>query len=138
MRATDAQPRLETEQANAMWNSVVAQVPTVFGKLLWAASFRVLGSDRYRHPALEQIFSPEVTSRVLAASHRHYFESWLLLGLQKQHDDFTEYIEALPFVGRPRAFLDGLVHRLMPPSTIEPQRLLFDTDLAVVLELLDN
>ncbi|MEX2303873.1 MAG: hypothetical protein WD733_23210 [Bryobacterales bacterium] len=127
----------EADNAASAWLSVLAQVPTVFGKLLWVASFRSAGSNRYWHPALGYMFSPEVTSRVLEESHRQHFDIWLNMGLQKQYDDFAEYIGILRFIEHPKDFLQNVGPKLIPPSAIEPQQLPFDTDLAVVLELLD-
>jgi hypothetical protein len=137
MTAIDAPRQRQIEQTASMWQSVVAQVPTLFGKLLWVASFRVLDSNRYRHPALEQMFAPEVTNRVLEECHRQCFQAWLALGIEKQHQDFVEYIEPLGFFGDPKDFLEDAGRRLIPATAIKPQRLLFETDLAVVLELLD-
>lgn len=127
----------EADNAASVWLSVLAQVPTVFGKLLWVASFRSANSNRYWHPALAYMFSPEVASRVLEESHRKHFDIWLNMGLQKQYDDFAEYIDTLRFIEHPKDFLQNVGPKLIPPSAIAPQQALFDTDLAVVLELLD-
>jgi hypothetical protein len=137
MSAAGACSHRDVDNATSVWLSVLAQVPTIFGKLLWVASFRSTDSNQYRHPALGYMFSPEVASRVLEESHRRHFEIWLNMGLQKQYDDFSEYVETLRFIEHPKDFLQNVGPKLIPPSTIAPQQLLFDTDLAVVLELLD-
>jgi hypothetical protein len=49
----------------------------------------------------------------------------------------VEYIEPLGFFGDAKDFLEDAGQRLIPATAIKPQRLLFETDLAVVLELLD-
>lgn len=137
MNTSEAPPRRGIDGAAAVWEAVMTQVPTAFGKLLWVASFRVPGTSRYWHPALDQMFSPFVASQVLQESHQRHFQTWLEMGLQEQHDDFVQYANTLRFVVYPKDFLKNVGDKLMPPSAAEPQRLLFDTDLAVVLELLD-
>lgn len=137
MTTMDAPRQWQIDRATSMWDSILAQVPTLFGKLLWVASFRVPGSNLYRHPALEQSIAPEIASRILEQSHRRYFQQWLTMGIQKQHDDFLEYLEPIGSAGDARHFIEDSGNRLVPASAIKPQRLLFETDMAVVLELLD-
>lgn len=124
------------QEAASLCQRILSKVPTVIGKLIWASSCRLPGSNQYGHPALDQMFSPEIAGQVLEESHRHCFEQWLGMGLQERHDDFVKYLDTLPLAGRPREFLRDLGGRLLPPSAARPEQCRFDTDLAVVLALL--
>lgn len=65
MSAVETLFQQEINQAGNLWDAIVSRVPTVFGKLMRASSCRIPGSNRYRHPVLEQAFSPEIAERVL-------------------------------------------------------------------------
>jgi hypothetical protein len=78
-----------------MWDRMLGHVPTLLGKLVSVASFRVGVSGEYRHPTLDRILSPEVCSRVLRESHEHLFAEWVGLFIEEQGEDLLRYLESL-------------------------------------------
>jgi hypothetical protein len=118
--------------AAAMWDRIIGNVPTLLGKLVSAASFRVGASPEYRHPNLDRVLSPEISSRVLRESHEHLFAEWVGLFLDEQSEDLQRYLTSLP-----RESAAELLHRasesLVPASANPVARRAFLNDLEQIL-----
>jgi len=116
-------------------DTFLAEIPTAFGKLVWVASLQVEGTAEYTLPVLRHSIPPATVSSALRALHQHVFVVWLTLGLEEKVKDFVEYSEAI----RSRLFRSSLslqnAECLVPPDAVKAERALFETDLAVVLEL---
>jgi hypothetical protein len=137
-RAEDNEDQGGTGEATDVLNEAIAVVPTVFGKLVWVSSLRVAGPDGQRYPDLERLTSPDIAASLLLDLHQCLFESWLALSLPQKSKDFTEYLEALRSSDNPQGLLFEVAETLIPPGAKPPERLLFETDFAVVLELVEN
>ena len=118
--------------AMMMLKGVLASIPTMFGKLVWISSFRVVGPATYHCPHLEEIVSTATARTVLRDLHERLFSSWIALTLQEQSRELTAYIHGLRFSADPRQTLPQTAKNLIPPSAKHSQRYLFETNIAVV------
>jgi hypothetical protein len=115
----------------ALWRSMLAHVPTVFGRLLFMASLRDQGTGRYSHPTFSAALGAEEADRMLRQSHYQVFSQWLAFSLAEQKEDLDE------FLGEPAAPERLSAYRnLAPARAHEVERQLYLTDLETLLELL--
>jgi hypothetical protein len=134
----DEQEQSQIELATTLLTSALAGVPSTLGKLAWISSFRVPGSDQYAHPTFAGVVPHEVAVRASRSVHKCLFADWLSKNLEEQHKDRAEYLESLPDAGEQKARLRRNWERLVPHSARKPDRLLFETDLSVVMELTEE
>jgi hypothetical protein len=131
------QQQREIGMAMALLRNALAGVPTTLGKLAWISAFRVPGSDQYSHPTLDGVVPHDVAVRASHSVHSCLFADWLSMGLEEQHKDLAEYL-AVRKAGDPRPYLKNDWERLIPPSAGGADRLLFETDLSIVLGLAED
>jgi len=114
-----------------VWRKILAQIPTLFGRLVFLASLRDPATGRYRHEALNAFLGEEDSDRALSRSHHQLFSEWLAYSLAEQKSDLDEYLN---MTGGPRyvRHYDGLI----PPAARDVERQLYLTDLETLLDLL--
>lgn len=126
-------------RAQETWSRTLDQIPTRFGRLVYLAGLRNPNSGAYRHHGMEQAFGAERSGKVIRESHEAIFSEWLSLDLRGQHEDLAGYLNE---VGEERARVLETWGSLEPYLSLPPaaaggaQRLLYETDLEVILELL--
>ncbi len=131
--ATYAQTfRGERLAAAAMWDRMLAHVPTQLGKLVSVASFRDGSTGEYGHPTLDRVLSAAVARRVLRESHEHLFAEWVGLFPDEQAADVKRYLAALPQKNA-RTLLRRALENLIPGSASLVARRAFLSDLQAVL-----
>ncbi|MBI1352960.1 MAG: hypothetical protein GC160_01350 [Acidobacteria bacterium] len=127
------------ERLEQVWNRTLEQIPTHFGRLAYLASLRDHNSGRYRHHGLAQSFGEEEAAKILRLSHETVFSEWLNFRLQEQHEDLDRYLNSM---GQDRRSVLETWGTLAPYRVLAPaaaggaERLLYETDLEIILELL--
>lgn len=127
------------ERVAASWARTLEQIPTQFGRLVYLAGLRNANSGRYLHHGLKQACGAEAAESIIRTSHEEAFAGWLSRDLREQHDDLETYLRD---VGEDRrAVLEtwGVLepYKALPPAAAgEPERLLYETDLEIILDLL--
>jgi hypothetical protein len=121
------------------WKRTLHGIPSMIGRLAYLASLRNANTGAYEHAGLSQRIGDEETDRLLRRSHQTVFEDWLSYGLERQKQELEEYLESLG--GDP----DGIVANWLsiepyaiwiPRESLAVERKLFNSDLAIVLELI--
>lgn len=127
------------DRARQTWARTLEQVPTLFGRLVYLAGLRNENSGVYRHHGLAQGFGASVSERVILLSHEGVFAAWLNLDLRQQHADLEQYLAG---IGEERASVLEMWGALAPYKALIPagaggaERMLYETDLEIILELL--
>ena len=124
-----------------VWQRTLSQIPTTFGKVAHLASLRNENSGQYEHFGLAQLYSDEEADRVLGLSHHQVFREWLDFPLEKQRQDLENYLESIG--GERRKVLETWLtltpyKNLLPVGAVEAERLLYISDLELILELMRN
>jgi hypothetical protein len=141
MRTQRSNSSLERGAAADLWRNTLAQIPSVFGRLVYLSSLRDQNTGRYEHHGMSQIFGEEEADRALRESHAQTFADWLCFGLEQQKADLDLYLSA--FEGNKRTILETWIRlapyrNLLPASVRDVERRLYLTDLEALLELLKN
>lgn len=129
------------EAMEDLWGRTLAQVPTIFGKIAYLASLRNENSGRYQHFGLAQIYGERESDRILRISHEQAFAKWLNFPLERQKTELEEYLQE---IGDDRATVLKTWRALEPYRGLAPaaagdaERLLYVSDLEIILELLQN
>jgi hypothetical protein len=121
------------------WRRTLDQIPTVIGRLAFLASLRSVATGAYEHFGLSQRMGPEATNELLRRIHVEVFESWLCFGLERQKEETEEYLSSLG--PDKREILSNWLYvkpwiAWLPAESRDVERILFDTDISAVLELL--
>jgi hypothetical protein len=124
-----------------LWRNTLAQIPTVFGRLVYLTSLRNPNSGDYEHHGLADLFGSEEANRAMRDSHTELFAEWLCFDLQQQKEDLETYLSEIE--GPRRVVLQTWLRLepyrgCMPASTREVERALFLSDLEMLLALLRN
>ena len=122
-----------------VWRRTLDQVPTQFGRLVYLTELRDGNSGRYRHHGLAQLYGEDDANRVLRASHEKVFGEWLTYSLERQRADLEDYLagldDAASTVLQTWSTLEPY-QNLPPEAAGEAERLLFTSDLEIILELI--
>ncbi|MCL6505514.1 MAG: hypothetical protein K6T59_00670 [Bryobacteraceae bacterium] len=132
---------LDRSAAAELWRNTLAQIPSLFGRLVYLASLRDQNTGRYEHHGLAQLFGEEVADEALRESHAATFQDWLCYTLEQQKSDLDLYLAGLDT--DKRTLLDTWIRlapyrSLIPASARDVERKLYLADLETLLELLRN
>lgn len=124
-----------------VWSRTLSQIPTTFGRVAYLAGLRNENSGNYQHFGLAQRYSDEDADRVLRSSHEEAFAEWLNYPLERQRKDLEEHLRSIE--GERKVVLQTWLtlapyRNLVPTGTREAERLLYITDLELILEILRN
>ena len=124
-----------------LWRRTLAQIPTLFGKIVYLSELRDANSGAYQHFGLAQRYSADEANRILRESHERVFGDWLNSPLEQQRDDLEEYLGSLADDRETilRTWLTLAPYsNLIPINTREAERLLYISDLELILDVLRN
>ena len=124
-----------------VWVGTLAQIPTTFGRLIYVAGLRNENSGTYHHFKLALRYTDEEADCFLRASHKQIFGKWLNSPLEQQRRDLAEYFESIEgerAVVLQRWLTSTSYRKLIPTSARAAERLLFTSDLELILEILRN
>ena len=141
MNSSRTKRTLNRGAAPDLWRNTLAQIPSVFGKLVYLASLRNSNSGEYEHHGLANLFGSEEANRAMGDSHAELFAEWLCFDLQQQKEDLGTYLSEIEGPRRTvlKTWLQLEPYRnCMPASAREVERVLFLTDLEMLLALLRN
>ena len=139
-----SQPPARTLERGAvadLWRNTLAQIPSIFGRLVYLSSLRDQNTGQYEHHGMAQIFGEDEADRALRQSHSRTFEEWLEFGLEQQKVDLDLYLSA--FDADKRTILQTWIRlapyrNLLPANVQEVERRLYLADLEALLDLLKN
>ncbi len=124
-----------------LWRRTLAQISTLFGKIVYLSGLRDANSGAYQHFGLAQRYSTGEADRILRESHERVFSEWLNSPLEQQRDDLEEYLGSLEDDRETilRTWLTLAPYsNLIPINTREAERLLYISDLELILDVLRN
>jgi len=118
------------------WADRAIRIPTAFGRLAFAASFRDRGTGAYRDPVPSDYDAAE-NALTLQKLHSDAFSQWLVQSLAQQARDFAGYLATPEGRAAYLSFGRRELVRMLTPSTAGAQEVQrFNDDLsAVVLAL---
>ena len=122
-----------------LWRRTLAQIPSLFGRLIYLSSLRSATSGRYEHNGLAQAYGDDPAHEAILASHESTFAEWLRSPLEEQKADLDLYLAAL--TPDRAAILETWLHlapyrNLAPFSARDSERELFELDFEALLEVL--
>jgi hypothetical protein len=131
--------RADETPAAELWNRTLAQIRSVFGRLVYVASLRDQNSGQYQHFGFSQRFTEREVDKTIGRSHKNVFRDWLCLSLEQQRTDLENYFVALEkdrnvILANWRDWPPYM--SWIPPQSRPPDRELFRMNLEIVLELI--
>lgn len=132
---------MERGAAADLWRNTLAQIPSIFGRLVYLSSLRDSNTGRYEHHGLALMFDEREADQALRLSHEQMFDAWLGFNLHDQKADLDLYLSEL---SNDRKTIVGTWLRLAPYRTLIPAAAasveadLYLCDFAILLELLRN
>ena len=132
---------VECRPAVELWGTILAQIPTLFGRLVYLSVLRNENTGRYEHDTMSLAFGEHQTDQVLHESHEEIFEDWLSFDLEQQKVDLDRYLSTFEIDMHSvlETWLRSAPYRsLVPASVGVAERQLYLTDLETLLKLLMN
>jgi hypothetical protein len=131
--------RADETPAAELWQRTLAQIPSVFGRLVYLASLRNANTGVYEHFGFSQRFGERESGRTIKHSHVNMFRDWLCFSLEEQKDDLERYLDSAD--GDRRTIVATWLEwppfmNWIPAQTRPVERKLFQTDMEVVLDLI--
>jgi len=122
-----------------LWRRTLAQIPSLYGRLVYLSSVRNANSGRYEHHGFAQEFGENEAHQAMRDSHDHTFAEWLRLPLEEQKADLDLYLEAL--TPDRAAIVETWLHlapyrNVVPLGARDSERDLFAVDFDALLEIL--
>ena len=124
-----------------VWSRTLAQVPSLFGRLVYLAHLRDQNSGTYEHHGLALIFGEQEADRALRESHAKAFAEWLCFSLEEQREDLNLYLTDLQVDRKTtvETWLRLAPYRgLIPAAARQVERELYISDIEVLLGVLKN
>lgn len=119
----------------------LAAISTEYGRLLYLASLRDIGTGAYSHSGLEAIYPSGAVKETLTVSHRLIFERILQAPLERQYADLRAclagYDEDLGALAARWAEVE-FYRSLMPLGLSESYKELFCTNLPALLGAIES
>jgi hypothetical protein len=122
-----------------VWNRTLEQIPTQFGRLAYLAALRNENTGRYQHFGVAQLYGEDEANHVLGSSHERVFSEWLSYPLEQQHADLESYLDGMDEDRRTilQTWSSLAPYEKLPPEAAgDAERLLFNSDLEIILELM--
>ena len=138
MKSSDA---LSRDAKSDLWRNTLAQIPSVFGRLVYLSSLRDPNTGRYLHHGLALVFGEDEARKALRKSHERAFAEWLSFNLEEQQADLRLYLSDVS--EDKRTVLETWqklepYKSLLPKSAKSVERQLYLADLTILLALLKN
>jgi hypothetical protein len=131
--------RLDETPAAELWSRTVAQIPSLFGRLVYLTSLRDPNTGQYQHFGFAQRFSDREADRTIRRSHMNAFMDWLCYSMEQQRADLENYLNSVD--GDRRTILSNWREwppymNWIPAQSRPADRELFRSDLEIVLDLI--
>jgi len=114
------------------WRARASTAVTVFGRLLWCASFYDAEAKQYRGDSDCKEYPAEVSAAMLSQMHRQAFADWLSLTLEEQRNDLAACTSSSEGCNTERQFHRRELGRLVPRGASPEEIELFHQDYALV------
>lgn len=141
MKGIKSRLGLERDAISDLWRNTLAQIPSVFGRMVYLAALRDTNSGQYEHHGLALIFGGGEADRALRRTHIQTFSEWLCFNIEQQKADLDLYLSAL-YDDRPHVIETWLrlepFRSLAPSSATKAETDLYLSDFRLLLELLRN
>ena len=133
--------RIERSASADLWRNTLAQIPSVFGRLVYLATLRDAVTGKYEHHGLALLFGPAETAKALRKSHSQTFEEWIRFNLEQQKADLDLYLSAV--LDQKRAIVEnwlaGKTFRNYIPHTVRSvEKRLYTAEMEARIMLLKN
>ena len=121
----------------SVWRHTLAQLPSLFARLMYLCSLRGTTDGRYHHHGMEARFGESETHLALLESHEETFAAWLGRTIEQQKDDVDLYFTD-PSTEKRTTIETWLRHPpdVAPITIRESERRLFAADFEALLEVL--
>jgi hypothetical protein len=141
MAQTRSKGVLERGISSDLWRRTLSQIPSCLGRLAYLSSLRIPNSGRYEHHGLALRFGESETDKTLRKTHNESFTEWLNYSMEQQKADLELYLSAQE--GEKREILENwaalMPYRYYVPASVrEPERMLYVSDLEILLKILRN
>jgi hypothetical protein len=141
MAQTRSKGILERGISSDLWRRTLSQIPSCLGRLAYLSSLRIPNTGRYEHHGLALKFGDSETDKTLRKTHNESFSEWLNYSMEQQKADLELYLSAQE--GEKREILENwaalMPYRYYVPASVrEPERMLYVSDLEILLKILRN
>jgi len=113
---------------------------SIFSQLVYLAGMRDESTGDYRDTTLAFMFGEEEVNRVVREGHERTFAAWLALTLEQQTADLPQHLAGTA-ANRLESLKEWMerkqYERLIPNGVTAAERLLFLSDMEIILPLLD-
>jgi hypothetical protein len=141
MAQTRSKGILERGISSDLWRRTLSQIPSCLGRIAYLSSLRIPNTGRYEHHGLALRFGDSETDKTLRKTHNESFSEWLNYSMEQQKADLELYLSAQE--GEKREILENwaalMPYRYYVPASVrEPERMLYVSDLEILLKILRN
>ena len=124
-----------------LWRRTLAQMPSIYGRLVYLSRLRNNDTGRYEHHGLAMMFDAELADAALRESHLRSFREWLAMDLEQQRADLELFLSEQP--GGRRTILEawlrlGPYRGSLPAAASPADRALFEGEFEALLRILLN
>lgn len=123
----------------AVFRDSIRQFQSVLGRLSYLASLRDPLTGRYHHVLLDHTLAEDAAHQIVEHAHRDTFASWLELSLDEHLQDLEQFFLNGAIGADPadlaRFWASGGFGGLLPLEVSVPERQLFDSEIALLVEV---